>query len=128
MQRITAAAVQRTTIRGHTVRRVDGVNGLYVYAVAYGGGSDGAKHDALATQLWPSARIAAGLVADAAPASSMVEIGCGLALPSLAAARAGVKEGDVIRRVNGRLVTGDTHTDVVHLIQGECMSSLGDGQ
>ena len=36
-----------------------------------------------------------------------------------AAARAGVREGDVIRRVNGRLVTGDTHTDVVHLIQGK---------
>ena len=85
----TAAAVQRTTIRGHTVRRVDGVNGLYVYAVAYGGCSDGAPHDALSTQLWPSARIAQGLVAAAAPAS-MVEIGCGLALPSLAAARAGV--------------------------------------
>ena len=84
-----AAAVQRTTIRGHVVRRVDAVDGLYVYAVAYGGGSDGAPHDALATQLWPSARIAAGLVADAAPAS-MLEIGCGLALPSLAAARAGV--------------------------------------
>ena len=83
------AAVQRTTIRGHAVRRVDGADGLYVYAVAYGGGSDGAKHDALATQLWPSARVASGLVADAAPAS-MVEIGCGLALPSLAAARAGV--------------------------------------
>ena len=83
-----AAAMQRTTIRGHAVRRVD-VDGLYVYAVAYGGGEGGAKHDALATQLWPSARIAAGLVADAAPAS-MVEIGCGLALPSLAAARAGV--------------------------------------
>ena len=89
MQRTTAAAVQRTSIRGHAVRRVDGVNGLYVYAVAYGGGSDGAKHDALATQLWPSARIAAELVAAAAPAS-MVEVGCGLALPSLAAARSGV--------------------------------------
>ena len=86
---LQAAAVQRTTIRGHAVRRVDGADGLYVYAVAYGGGSDGAKHDALATQLWPSARVASGLVADAAPAS-MVEIGCGLALPSLAAARAGV--------------------------------------
>ena len=85
----TAAAVQRTTIRGHAVRRVDGVNGLYVYAVAYGGGSDGAPHDALSTQLWPSARIAASLLANAAPAS-MLEIGCGLALPSLAAARAGV--------------------------------------
>ena len=36
-----------------------------------------------------------------------------------AAARAGVRENDVIKRVNGRLVTGDTHTDVVHLIQGE---------
>ena len=71
------------------MRRVDGVNGLYVYAVAYGGGSDGVPHDALATQLWPSARIAAGLLADAAPAS-MVEVGCGLALPSLAAARSGV--------------------------------------
>ena len=89
VQRTTAAAVQRTSIRGHAVRRVDGVNGLYVYAVAYGGGSDGAKHDALATQLWPSARIAAELVAAAAPAS-MVEVGCGLALPSLAAARSGV--------------------------------------
>ena len=87
---LQAAAVLRTTIRGHAVRRVDGVNGLYVYAVAYGGGSDGAKHDALATQLWPSARIAAELVAAAAPAS-MVEVGCGLALPSLAAARAGVR-------------------------------------
>ena len=85
-----AAAVQRTTIRGHAVRRVDGVNGLYVYAVAYGGGSDGAPHDALATQLWPSARIAAEIVAAAAPAS-VVEIGCGLALPSLAAARAGIR-------------------------------------
>ena len=82
--------MQRTSIRGHAVRRVDGVNGLYVYAVAYGGGSDGAKHDALSTQLWPSARIAAGLIADLAPAS-MVEVGCGLALPSLAAARAGVR-------------------------------------
>ena len=39
--------------------------------------------------------------------------------PGGAAARAGVREGDVIRRVNGRLVTGDTHTDVVHLIQGK---------
>ena len=85
-----AAAVQRTTIRGHAVRRVDGVNGLYVYAVAYGGGSDGAPHDALATQLWPSARIAAEIVAAAAPAS-VVEIGCGLAWPSLAAARAGIR-------------------------------------
>ena len=85
----TAAAVQRTTIRGHAVRRVDGLDGLYVYSVAYGGGSDGAPHDALSTQLWPSARIAGGLVAEAAPAS-MLEIGCGLALPSLAAARAGV--------------------------------------
>ena len=72
------------------MRRVDGVDGLYVYAVTYGGGSDGTPHDALSTQLWPSARIAAGLVA-AAPASSMVEIGCGLALPSLAAARAGIQ-------------------------------------
>mmetsp|Transcript_16951 Transcript_16951/g.44509 ORF Transcript_16951/g.44509 Transcript_16951/m.44509 type:complete len:222 (-) Transcript_16951:718-1383(-) len=90
VQRTTiAAAVQRTTIRGHAVRRVDGVNGLYVYAVAYGGGEGGAPHDALSTQLWPSARIAADLVAAAAPAS-MVEMGCGLALPSLAAARAGV--------------------------------------
>ena len=86
---LQAAAVQRTTIRGHAVRRVDGLDGLYVYSVAYGGGSDGAPHDALSTQLWPSARIAAALVADAAPAS-MLEIGCGLALPSLAAARAGV--------------------------------------
>ena len=85
-----AAAVQRTTIRGHAVRRVDGADGLYVYAVAYGGGEGGAPHDALATQLWPSARIAEGLVAEAAPAS-MLEIGCGLALPSLAAARAGVR-------------------------------------
>ncbi len=81
----TAAAVQRTSIRGHAVRRVD-VDGLYVYAVAYGGGSDGAKHDALSTQLWPSARIAAGLVADLAPASMLES----LALPSLAAARAGI--------------------------------------
>ena len=72
------------------MRRVDAIDGLFVYAVAYGGGSDGAPHDALATQLWPSARIAEGLVADAAPAS-MVEIGCGLALPSLAAARAGIR-------------------------------------
>ena len=72
------------------MRRVDGVDGLYVYAVAYGGGSDGVPHDALATQLWPSARIAADIVAAAAPAS-MVEVGCGLALPSLAAARAGVR-------------------------------------
>ena len=87
---LQAAAVQRTTIRGHAVRRVDAIDGLFVYAVAYGGGSDGAPHDALATQLWPSARIAEGLVADAAPAS-MVEIGCGLALPSLAAARAGIR-------------------------------------
>ena len=79
-----AAAVQRTTIRGHAVRRVDGADGLYVYAVAYGGGEGGEPHDALSTQLWPSARIAADLVADAAPAT-MVEIGCGLALPSLAA-------------------------------------------
>ena len=86
----TAAAVQRTSIRGHAVRRVDAIDGLFVYAVAYGGGSDGAPHDALATQLWPSARIAADLVAAAAPAS-MVEVGCGLALPSLAAARAGVQ-------------------------------------
>ena len=85
-----AAAVQRTSIRGHAVRRVDGVNGLYVYAVAYGGGEGGEPHDALSTQLWPSARIAADLVADLAPAS-MVEVGCGLALPSLAAARAGVR-------------------------------------
>ena len=84
-----AAAVQRTSIRGHAVRRVDAIDGLFVYAVAYGGGEGGEPHDALSTQLWPSARIAAGLVADAAPAS-MVEIGCGLALPSLAAARAGV--------------------------------------
>ena len=81
--------MQRTSIRGHAVRRVDAIDGLFVYAVAYGGGSDGAPHDALATQLWPSARIAAGLVAGVAPAS-MVEVGCGLALPSLAAARAGV--------------------------------------
>ena len=72
----TAAAVQRTTIRGHAVRRVDGVNGLYVYSVAYGGGSDGAKHDALATQLWPSARIAADLVADLAPASRIFSASC----------------------------------------------------
>jgi 2-polyprenyl-3-methyl-5-hydroxy-6-metoxy-1,4-benzoquinol methylase len=86
---LQAAAVQRTTLRGHAVRRVD-VDGLYVYAVAYGGGSDGAPHDALATQLWPSARIAASILAAAAPAS-MVEIGCGLALPSLAAARAGIR-------------------------------------
>jgi len=85
-----AAAVQRTSIRGHAVRRVDAIDGLFVYAVAYGGGEGGEPHDALSTQLWPSARIAAGLVA-AAPASSMVEIGCGLALPSLAAARAGVR-------------------------------------
>ena len=69
---------------------VDGVDGLYVYAVAYGGGEGGAPHDALATQLWPSARIAAELVGAAAPAS-MLEIGCGLALPSLAAARAGIR-------------------------------------
>ena len=86
----TAAAVQRTSIRGHAVRRVDAIDGLFVYAVAYGGGEGGEPHDALSTQLWPSARIAVGLVADAAPAS-MVEIGCGLALPSLAAARAGVR-------------------------------------
>ena len=86
----TAAAVQRTSIRGHAVRRVDGVDGLFVYAVAYGGGEGGEPHDALSTQLWPSARIASGLVAEAAPAS-MVEVGCGLALPSLAAARAGVR-------------------------------------
>jgi len=85
----TAAAVQRTSIRGHAVRRVDAIDGLFVYAVAYGGGEGGEPHDALSTQLWPSARIAAGLLADAAPAS-MLEIGCGLALPSLAAARAGV--------------------------------------
>ena len=82
-------AARRTTIRGHAVRRVDGLDNLWVYAVAYGGGDGGAPHDALATQLWPSARIAASLVADAAP-STMVEIGCGLALPSLAAAQAGV--------------------------------------
>ena len=87
---LQAAAVQRTTIRGHAVRRVDGVNGLYVYAVAYGGGEGGEPHDALSTQLWPSARIAAELVGAAAPAS-MLEIGCGLALPSLAAARAGIR-------------------------------------
>jgi len=86
----TAAAVQRTSIRGHAVRRVDAIDGLFVYAVAYGGGEGGEPHDALSTQLWPSARIAAGLVAEAAPAS-MVEVGCGLALPSLAAARAGVR-------------------------------------
>ena len=86
----TAAAVQRTSIRGHAVRRVDAIDGLFVYAVAYGGGDGGAPHDALSTQLWPSARIAADLVADLAPAS-MVEVGCGLALPSLAAARAGVR-------------------------------------
>ena len=86
----TAAAVQRTLIRGHAVRRVDAIDGLFVYAVAYGGGEGGEPHDALSTQLWPSARIAAGLVADLAPAS-MVEVGCGLALPSLAAARAGVR-------------------------------------
>ena len=79
--------MQRTSIRGHAVRRVDAIDGLFVYAVAYGGGEGGEPHDALSTQLWPSARIAAGLVADAAPAS-MLEIGCGLALPSLAAARA----------------------------------------
>jgi 2-polyprenyl-3-methyl-5-hydroxy-6-metoxy-1,4-benzoquinol methylase len=85
-----AAAVQRTTIRGHAVRRVDAIDGLFVYAVAYGGGEGGEPHDALSTQLWPSARIAAGLVADLAPAS-MVEVGCGLALPSLAAARAGIR-------------------------------------
>ena len=85
-----AAAVQRTSIRGHAVRRVDAIDGLFVYAVAYGGGEGGEPHDALSTQLWPSARIAVGLVADAAPAS-MVEIGCGLALPSLAAARAGIR-------------------------------------
>ena len=85
-----AAAVQRTSIRGHAVRRVDAIDGLFVYAVAYGGGEGGEPHDALSTQLWPSARIAAGLVADAAPAS-LVEIGCGLALPSLAAARAGIQ-------------------------------------
>ena len=84
-----AAAVQRTSIRGHAVRRVDAIDGLFVYAVAYGGGEGGEPHDALSTQLWPSARIAGGLVAEAAPAS-MLEIGCGLALPSLAAARAGV--------------------------------------
>ena len=36
-----------------------------------------------------------------------------------AAARAGVRANDVIKRVNGRLVTGDNHTDVVNLIQGE---------
>ena len=46
-----AAAVQRTTIRGHAVRRVDGADGLYVYAVAYGGGKGGEPHDALSTQL-----------------------------------------------------------------------------
>ena len=86
----TAAAVQRTLIRGHAVRRVDAIDGLFVYAVAYGGGEGGEPHDALSTQLWPSARIASGLVAEAAPAS-MVEVGCGLALPSLAAARAGVR-------------------------------------
>ena len=86
----TAAAVQRTSIRGHAVRRVDAIDGLFVYAVAYGGGEGGEPHDALSTQLWPSARIAAGLVAEAAPAS-MVEVGSGLALPSLAAARAGVR-------------------------------------
>ena len=86
----TAAAVQRTSIRGHAVRRVDAIDGLFVYAVAYGGGEGGEPHDALSTQLWPSARIAAEIVAAAAPAS-VVEIGCGLALPSLAAARAGVR-------------------------------------
>ena len=42
-----------------------------------------------------------------------------------AAARAGVRENDVIKRVNGRLVTGDTHTDVVHLIQGKRASLRG---
>ena len=90
MVRRGAAGAGGSVLRSKPTRRIDGANGMHAYDVAYGGGSDGAPHDALATQLWPSARIAAGLVADLAPAS-MVEVGCGLALPSLAAARAGVR-------------------------------------
>ena len=83
------AYAPRATIAGHAVRRVD-AEGLFVYGVVFGAPSDpnAAKHDALATQLWPAARVAASLLEDAPP-STVVEIGCGLGLPSLAAARAG---------------------------------------
>ena len=64
--------------------------GLFVYAVAYGGGEGGEPHDALSTQLWPSARIAADLVADAGAGLDGRDR-LRLALPSLAAARAGIR-------------------------------------
>ncbi len=38
--------------------------------------------------------------------------------PGGAAFRAGIRENDVILRVNGRKVTEASHTDVVNLIQG----------
>lgn len=94
-----ALAPVRSTVAGHAVRRVDGAvrggggEALFVYAAVFGGqapASDAAPHDALATQLWPAGRAAAALVASVAAAGDTVlEIGAGTALPSLAAAAAG---------------------------------------
>lgn len=39
--------------------------------------------------------------------------------PGGAAERAGIRENDVILKVNGKRVTGASHDDVVELIQGE---------
>lgn len=39
--------------------------------------------------------------------------------PGGAASRAGVKENDIITKVNGRKVVGLSHTEVVSFIQGE---------
>lgn len=55
-------------------------------------------------QLWPSGRALAELVASAPPrpGARVLELGCGLALPSIAAARAGA-----------RVLATDGHTDAV---------------
>ena len=88
--------VPRRRIAGHPVRRVasnvGGTTELFVYAVVFGAeaADDASVHDALATQLWPSGRVAARfLVETCGPGDSVLEIGAGTALPSLAAALAG---------------------------------------
>ena len=92
-----ASALQaptRTSIAGHPVRRVvDDATNLFVYAVVFGEAAapGAAAHDALATQLWPSGRAAARAI-EALPAfASVLELGAGTALPSLAAARRGAR-------------------------------------
>ena len=84
----------RTSIAGHPVRRVDDAStGLFVYAVVFGepAAPGAAAHDALATQLWPSARVAARALEKLPSFGSALELGAGTGLPSLAAARAGAR-------------------------------------